>query len=208
MAKKLMALLLTVALTTLAGCGSGVDKESPAKSSEKASSVQHETQAKDRKDRTGQTEQSEVGKSKIVHQKKGIGNKFTTGPFDVELTDAQVMTLEPSPDFKQMFGGKDKVTAITLAFKSENKSDATNSIYLNQGTITTNTKEQKEADLFLSDDVGGDYIGNIEKNGQVYFILDSPAEEITSITFTADAPHDENFSTLGEKVTFTVNFEK
>ncbi|MFP5521238.1 hypothetical protein [Peptococcus simiae] len=208
MRRKIIALFLAIAATGLTGCGNGTDNEASTANTEQASSVQHETQAKDRKDRTGQTEQSEVGKSKIVHQKKGIGDKITTGPFDIELTDAQIMTLEPSPDFKQMFGGKDKVTAITLALKSENKSENTNSIYLNQGTITTNTKEQKQADLLLSDDVGGDYIGNIEKNGQIYFILDSPAEEINSVTFTADAPHDENFSTIGEKVTFTVNFDK
>ena len=42
------------------------------------------------------------------------------------------------------FQGKDTITVITLDIEVENNSSETNSIYPDQGTIVTNTKEQKK----------------------------------------------------------------
>lgn len=46
---------------------------------------------------------------------------------------------------------------------AENTSDDTINFHPNQATITTNTGEQIQAEIFISDDVGGEFIGKVKK---------------------------------------------
>lgn len=90
--------------------------------------------------------------------------------------------------------------------KVENKTEENLSIYPDQSIITTNTKEQKEANIFISDDVGGDFLGQVIKEGNVIFLLDSKAEDLKSAKLIINAPVNEDFDTLGEKIEFDINF--
>jgi hypothetical protein len=81
------------------------------------------------------------------------------------------------------------------------------SFHPNQGTIVTNTKEQKQASIFISDEVGGDFIGQVKKEGRVLFLLDSNPDEISSITYVIEPPFStEEFQQVGDKSTFEFTF--
>ena len=166
----------------------------------------NETVENDSADNNAEVAENELGKLTVVNKNESVNMTQESGPFKITVNKVQVATLEVDPDYQDMFENKDIVTVITLEIKVENKSTETNSIYPDQAIIVTNTKEQVEADLFFSDDVGGDFIGEVIKEGDVIFILDSPAEEITSFKYIIDGPHDEDFETIGEDITFELSF--
>lgn len=158
-------------------------------------------------DAVGEVEESEMGKRTIVHSKKGLSEVYTSGPFEVKVTDIQVSNFEPSDSAKPMFNDQERVTIVTIAIEVENKSTDTNSIYPDQGTVVTNTKEQVETDLFLSDSVGGDYMGEVRKTGNIIVQLQSPAEEITNIKYIISGPSSaETFDRIGDDIEIEFNF--
>lgn len=159
------------------------------------------------KDNGVEVKEGEIGRLTIFKKSEEVNAFQESGPFTVKVNKMQVAKLEVSENYKSMFNNKDIVTIVTLEVEVENKSSETNSIYPNQGTIVTNTKEQKEAHLSLSDDVGGDFIGEVIKKGNVIFVLDSNAEEITSFKYVIDGPIDSNWDKLGEDIIFELSFE-
>lgn len=197
-----MVLLMAFSLIACGDSSNEEDTSDDAKT--KKSSAEDVDDSKD--DSEGKTEESEIGKRTTIKSKKDL-NHSKTGPFTMIVTDVQISTLEPSEDYKDMFDGKDKITFVTIATEVENKSEDTNSFYPDQGTITTDTKEQVDADLMLSDEVGGDFIGEVAKKGNVIFFLDSPAEEINNIKYVIEGPHNENIDRLGEGITYEISFE-
>lgn len=158
-------------------------------------------------DSIGKTEESDLGLRTIVKSKKDLNIVKESGPFIVSVTDIQASHFEPAESYKDMFNGKDELTIITMAVSVENTSTDTNSIYPDQGTITTNTKEQANAHLFLSDSVGGDFIGEIIKSGEVIFLLDSPAKDINNIKYIVDGGIDDDYESLGEDITFEIDLD-
>lgn len=71
-------------------------------------------------------------------------------------------------------------------------------IYPNQGTLTTNDGQQIDADIYESDDVGGDLLKGAKKDGWVYFFIPNMqnATDITSvrIIFTGNNYGDDDFA--------------
>lgn len=210
--KKVIAFVLIIILVLgVAACSNNNDgvEQAEIKRNESEITGQEETVLADVKvdDSVGKVDKSEIGVRTTLKSKKGLDLTKESGPFTVNLTDIQISHLEPSSSYKDMFGGKDELTLVTIAVVVENNSTDTNSIYPDQGTITTNTKEQKDAHLFLSDGVGGDFIGEIIKSGNIIFLLDSPAEEINSLKYIIGGGSDESFNSLGEDIIFEINFE-
>lgn len=72
--------------------------------------------------------------------------------------------------------------------------------------MTTDTKEQVEADMFFTDQLGGDYIGNIIKSGNIIFLLDSQPLDINEIKLTISRGHNENFESIGSDFVFEIPF--
>ncbi|WP_071026053.1 hypothetical protein [Peptoniphilus raoultii] len=151
----------------------------------------------------GNVDESDFGRLEVIKEKKNINDLFESGPIKLTVTDIQISKVNPKPDYKSMFGDKDEVTSVVLAVEVENTSDETISFYPDQGTVVTNTKEQKEAEVFLSDEVGGDFIGKVVKEGNIVFILDSNAEEINNVKFVLGSPLNSNFENVGEEITVT-----
>ena len=152
-----------------------------------------------------EVQETEIGKITIYKRNENVNVEKKSGPFRVKVKKMQVAEVEPNEDIKYLFDNKDKVTVVTLYIEVENESKNTNAIYPDQGIIVTNTKEQKDAAIFLSDDVGGDYMGEVIKEGNVYFLLDSEASKISSFKYIISAPRDENYKTIGENITFELN---
>lgn len=62
--------------------------------------------------------------------------------------------------------------------------------------------------MFLSGNkLGGDYIGNVIKKGNVVFITETDPNDIHNIKFTFNGPSDSNFERLGEDFTFDLNIK-
>ena len=101
---------------------------------------------------------------------------------------------------------KDKEAAVVVVhFDVENTSDDTISFYPDQSVMTTNTKEQVSASVFLSDSVGGDFIGNVKKSGNVIFILkNSSADDLANVTIHINAPHNDSFDSVGDPVEINI----
>lgn len=192
-----IALLLTA-------CGGKTNevKNEPAKNN-KANAETTVENNKKADSSVGKVDESEFGRVEVIKEKKNINDLFESGPIKLTITDVQISKVNPSPNYKSMFNDKDEVTSVVLAVEVENTSDETISFFPDQGTIVTNTKEQKEAEIFLSDSVGGDFIGQVKKKGNIIFILDSNAEEINNVKFVLGNASNSNFESVGEEIIVT-----
>lgn len=153
----------------------------------------------------GDVVDAEGGSRTIVGQVESINETQETGPFEMTLLHAQLSQFQPAPDYVDIFGGEDLVL-ITFQVEVTNNSEETNTIYPDQGVAVTDTGEQVNAEVFLSDQVGGDFFGEVTKSGDVFFLYEGDAEEVSSVRFIIDAPHDESFESIGEGIEFTVDF--
>lgn len=192
-----IALLLTA-------CGGKTNevKNEPAKNN-KANAETTVENNKKTDSSVGKVDESEFGRVEVIKEKKNINDQFESGPIKLTITDIQISKVNPSPNYKSMFNDKDEVTSVVLAVEVENTSDETINFFPDQGTIVTNTKEQKGAQVFLSDEVGGDFIGQVKKKGNIIFILDSNAEEINNVKFVLGNASNSNFESVGEEITVT-----
>ena len=63
-------------------------------------------------------------------------------------------------------------------------------------------------DAFLSDYIDGEYLGNVVHSGTVLYILkNTSADDLSTITFHVDAPHNEDVDSIGDDVKIELNFE-
>lgn len=148
---------------------------------------------------------SDIGTSKVVKSLKEINLIKNSGPFNIKITDVQVLDFILSDEYKEEFENKDKLTVVTMTMEVENKSTDKNWIDP-LGIIVTNTKEQTEAYYELSDNIGGDYISNNIKKGTILFMLNSESKDIKKIIYSIEGAKDENFNSIGEDIEFEIKF--
>lgn len=207
--KHLGVVFILVLIVLMTGCSKGGEPEKVSGknevNTEDVANVDESIEVEEPNDEP-EVRESEIGKMTIVNINKEIGEVKESGPFSIQLNKVQVAKLEVDESYKSMFDDKDIVTIVTMEIEVENKDTGTNTIYPAQGTIVTNTKEQKESNIFLSDDVGGDFIGEVIKKGNVIFVLDSDAEEVTSFKYIISGPIDSNWDRIGEDITYEISF--
>ena len=207
MRKKLLTLGLAILISTsLVACGDNGKKVE----SEKEVSNKTEASTND-ESKTGEVvEENGMKKIPVITDKK-LNKKGKSGPIKYNIKAIQVSKLTATTDdmASTLDVEKDKeVTLVAMDIEVENTSEKTISFYPDQSEITTNTKEQVSSEVFLSDSVGGDYIGKVKKSGTVFFILkNSSADDIDTITYHVDAPCDENFESVGDQVSVELKFE-
>ncbi|MDY0395491.1 hypothetical protein RWE15_14980 [Virgibacillus halophilus] len=131
--------------------------------------VQRLKPKKEEKTKDENVQESEVGKMTITYKDKDINENAESGAIKFNVYAIQVGDLEIAKDYQDSFDGKEKATAITMKVKSENTSDETMGFYPDQATLTTDAGDQVDADMFLSDDIGGDFIGKVKKEGNIIF---------------------------------------
>lgn len=207
MRKKLLTLGLAILISTsLVACGDNGKKVE----SEKEVSNKTEASTND-ESKTGEVvEENGMKKIPVITDKK-LNKKGESGPIKYNIKAIQVSKLTATTDdmASTLDVEKDKeVALVAMDIEVENTSEKTISFYPDQSEITTNTKEQVSSEVFLSDSVGGDYIGKVKKSGTVFFILkNSSADDIDTITYHVDAPCDENFESVGDQVSVELKFE-
>lgn len=208
--KKFLLLISTLLLTlALVACGSNSDSSKDDKNSNTENTKQEESKdskAKENAENKDEVYESELGKLTVVNKKKGINKVVKSGPMNLTINAIQIGNLEVAEDFRDTFDGKEKITAITVEMKVENTSEDTISFYPDQATLTTNTGNQVEADLSFSDNVGGDFYGKVNKEGNVVFFVDSPAEEIKNIKLIIDGAVNENLDSLSDQLKIELSF--
>jgi len=200
------------AVLLLAACGeeSASEPKTEVKADEKkeATTAPEKEVKKEVEQEEAEVQKSDAGVKTPYFTNKDLGIAEKLGPINLEINKVQTSRFAVAEDFKESFKNKDEVTMIILNIKAENTSDKTVSVYPDQATITTNTGEQLQAETFISDQVGGEFIGKVKKEGNVMFLADSKPEDITSIKFILDGPHDENLEKLAERYTVEIPTKK
>lgn len=209
--KSLLSVLLSSVISaSLVGCGTNTDSQQDENNSAQVEQNQNsKPKAAEKKDSSAvKTETSRVGTRTTIKSMKNLSIEQTQGPVRAKITDMQMGKLETNESSKKLFDGKDVVYFVTIAMEVENTSGDTVAVYPDQGTLVTDTKEQVEANMFLSGNkLGGDYIGNVIKKGNVVFITETNPSDIHNIKFTFNGPSDSNFERLGEDFTFDLNIK-
>lgn len=204
--KKLLLLMSALILSfSLAACGDNSDNANAENQSE--NTTENEAADNDEENADEDVKESEFGKMAIIYKDEDLEVTEETGPFRLKVTALQIGDIEIIDEYRELFNDKDEATIITVNLEVENTEDATNGFYADQATLTTDTGEQVEADMFLSDDVGGDFIGEVKKDGDIFFILDSEADKINKVNLHIDAPHDEDFDTIGDDLKLEFEIE-
>lgn len=149
--------------------------------------------------------EAEAGIREILAVNYGIDESMESGPFTITVKNAQLSQFEPSEDMVDFFDGE-SLGMVALEVEAVHNSEETNAIYPDQGILVTDTGHQIDADVFLSDDVGGDFYGKVKKSGDIFFFFDDDASDVKNVRFIVGSPYDENFDTVGEDIEFIIDF--
>ena len=215
--KKLSMLLLSL-LLVLTACGTDKKTEDTkteeTKAETKTVETVKETEVETVKETDAETvgiiEETEIGKRTTLSSKKDITDMiYDDENFNIKINAIQSGKIELTDEAKEMLSqSKNDVSFVVLNMTLENKTDKTLAIYPDQSTIITNTKEQMETNMLASDNLGGDYIGNVVKEGNIVFLLNSKAEDLGKIKLIIGAPQNSNFENLGEDIIFEFEVNK
>ncbi|MEK4924147.1 hypothetical protein MKX78_19760 [Cytobacillus sp. FSL R5-0569] len=213
MKKRFLFLTLILGLGIfLAACGSDNTKVSDDDSTSGAD--QNEDSKEEDKSEQKSTDEAddvqEDADTKVTNTftNKELDISGTSGPLNYEISAIQLKEIEIKSEsaatmFEKSVG--DTVQAITIEMSGENTSEEDMSFYLGQATIITDTKEQLEPDMFLSEHIDGEYLGQVQHEGHnVYILNKSNVSDIKSIEVRIGAPVDSNFDAKGEDVVETI----
>ena len=152
------------------------------------------------------TQEIEPGKFSILYE-DDIVKQAKSGTMNMNISHLKIGELKAKDDYLDLFNGEDTVTAIMFHVFAKNTSNKTISFYPDHAMITTNTNDQVTAETYFSDDVGGDFIGQVKKEGNIIFFLRTPPEEINTLTLVINGPYNQDFVSVGEdvKMTFEIN---
>ncbi|MEI3604931.1 hypothetical protein SPD48_04445 [Pseudogracilibacillus sp. SE30717A] len=116
-----------------------------------------------------------------VHEESNMNLVEENGPVMVKISNLRVGNLKPADEDKAAFDNKEKVTLVMIDLKLKNTVDEDVVLSINEAFLTTNTGEAIEADKLISELVGDPFFGKGEKEGNIIFVLDTPAEEINEL---------------------------
>lgn len=214
---------IAISSLVLVGCGSDATEinEESESTTETANPEEKETDTEEPEKVEEATEATEVDediqedeslKATNTYTNKELGIIGEIGPIKYEIPGVQLKIIEPKDQatadlFEVAIG--DEVHVFTVQFTGENTSEEDMSFYLGQAIAITNTKEQLEPDMFLSEYINGEYMGQVKHEGHnVYILRNSTVNELESIELRITAPTDSNFETVGDDVSHTIEVNK
>lgn len=200
--KKFIALITVISLSLgLVACGGGTEKTETPKETKSASSELADKTA-------GKVEEKDGLRKEIVRTIEDLNEAGSTGPINYIIEGVQICKLTPTNDEMASFLEIEKgteVVSVSIKASAENTSDETINFYLGQAVLTTDTKEQVESDMWLSEHIEGEFLGKVKHSGSnVYILKNSKAEDIKTLTLHVDAPSDGDFSSIGEEVKINI----
>ena len=186
--KRILSIFL-IALLLVAASACGADNQEPLSSEQRTVETSPDTQSDtpaetQRKPETVTVEGNKItitddGSGKAVDENgmkkdpivtnKSIEASGQIGPIKFKITSAQLskatVANEQAAALMRVEKGQE-FAIVGIGMDVENTVDDKVDFFPNQGTIVTNTKEQVDAALFLSDDIGGELLGKVKKSGQ------------------------------------------
>lgn len=220
MKKRLVTLILAAAMAvSITACGGNKNTPSDGDGTEASSTPEATPEATEEPDETPeatpeptQSVSSDAGevveengmRKEPVYTNKELNITGQTGPITYTIEGIQVSKLTATTDETAQLLGieKDKeVALVAVNASAENTTQDTVNFYLGQATLTTNTKEQVDSDMVLSEYIDGEFLGNVVHSGNMIFILpNSVASDITNVTLYVDAPSGSDFMSIGDNV--------
>ncbi|MBR7553592.1 hypothetical protein ACFFJI_11405 [Allobacillus sp. GCM10007491] len=219
--KKFLFVLFTLMLTAfLAACGGS---DSSEEASAEDSDQEERTESADESDDQQESEESSNEESSesestedvieteggvfTAHAKNEEKHTFETGPVVLTIEKVVATSGELNEEGQQFFE-TDEIDYIQVDISVENTSDEDISFYAGQGTVSTNTGEQIEPDMWLSDHIEGEMMAGTKGSGTMAYVLEnSNAEDIESIRLVFDAPLNEDWDTIGEDLDFEIELK-
>lgn len=181
-------------------------KEEPKEDTEEVKEDVKEENEEDIYSYAGKTYKND-GNSIDVIKAGRVDQTYKIGPLN--LTVYGVMTgrmTEFNEGLKAYYDTDQPIDVVTIGYSVENTEDKNIHFYVGQSSITTDTKEQIEPDIFVGQEGGGEMLGKVEKDGaNIYYPKD--AESIKEITWHVANASDENFANIakGIKIKFSFN---
>ncbi|MCT4784110.1 MULTISPECIES: DUF4352 domain-containing protein [Exiguobacterium] len=197
MKMKRYGLVLALPLALLVGCGDADELKTTATDTEEVAAAETEKQIAEPKEET-EVQESELGSNQIYMKNKALDIYETIGSIQFVIDKVQTSRLTVEESYRELFDGKEAVTVVAMNVIVENTIDDTISFHPNQATLVTNTGEQVTADIWYSDDVGGEFLGKVKKEGNVLFFVETMPEELTEVRFIVDGPFDANYEQIAE----------
>lgn len=197
MKMKRYGLVLALPLALLVGCGDADELKTTATDMEEVAMAETEEQITEPKEET-EVQESELGSNQIYMKNKALDIHETIGSIQFAIDKVQTSRLTVAEAYRDLFDGKEAVTVVAMNIIVENTIDDTVSFHPNQGTLVTNTGEQVTADLWYSDDVDGEFLGKVKKEGNVLFFVEAMPEALTEVRFIVDGPFDANYEQIAE----------
>ncbi|MTW85588.1 hypothetical protein F3157_07915 [Virgibacillus dakarensis] len=109
------------------------------------------------------------------------------GSMELTINHMEIAEIQPNADNEVLFDGRDKAKVIIVDMKAENKSDEDIEFYPDGSILVTDTGLQLEdSDVFLGEEVGGEFYGKVKKEGMATWILDDDVEKINSVKMIID----------------------
>lgn len=199
MKKKLIILFLTSTIClSLTSCGN-----TPTNSSDQ---VQEPSQIEETKksESDAYVEEHDGIRLERISVQNNLNILGETGPlkYSVNLLSLGKITAttDESASFLQLEKNKE-ITTVAINVTGENTSTDTVDFFLGQAKLTSNTKEQVDPDMLLSEYVDGTYIGQVKQSGTlIYLLKNTNIDDLTQVSLHITEPYDENANTIGDKV--------
>lgn len=218
--KKLLGILFAAMLVfVLAACGSdNTSKEEEGnKASEEettASTESSEEEAESAEEATteggtsiGETVSNEGGDHELVSLAEDVGT-FESGPMTLNITKVNGVSSKLKGQLATMMD-TEELEYIQVDMNAESSSDETVSFYPSQATLVTDTGEQLEPDMMMSEHMDGEFMGKVKKEGINYYILEqSKAADVKHVKLVITGATDSNFEKVGEDITVEVDLKQ
>jgi len=122
------------------------------------------------------------------------------GPVNMTIENVTVADIIPNSDTASLFDDRDRVRAVIMTVKIENTSDQDVSFFPDSSVMTTDTGEQVDADSWMSNDTGGDMLGKVKKEGQIWYVLKDEKADVKKVKFVIDPPYlTDSMDDLGQQ---------
>lgn len=151
---------------------------------------------------------SELGDVTIVKAGRDIENSYKFGDLNFSIYGAALANIKNINQELKDYWKADEVNVIMIAGRISNNSDKPITLYSTQDKIATDTREQLDPDLFLSQGAG-EILGNVDQKTANIYYPESNLEDINEFTFYLSPAYNEESETLGKahqiKITFDEN---
>ncbi|MFJ6415059.1 hypothetical protein ACIQLG_19960 [Terribacillus saccharophilus] len=219
--KKLLGILFAAMLVfVLAACGSdNTSKEEEGnKSSEEETSASTENAEKEEAEPAeeatteggtsiGETVSNEGGDHTLVSLAEDVGT-FESGPMTLNITKVNGVSSKLKGQLATMMD-TEELEYIQVDMNAESSSDENVSFYPSQATLVTDTGEQLEPDMMMSEHMDGEFMGKVKKEGINHYILqNSKAADVKHVKLVITGATDSNFEKVGEDITVEVDLKQ